>query len=150
MRELLYFINSCLYVYFNSDVSPPKEMAPPQKVAPWYGTLDTHLWVQLWLIFCVYNLGNRSWLCVEIINLHRPSLKVIIKNVWRKLPNFGKNGQRDTMRSLMRGPIQIAKKNMTMGSGPWTQMLCHTKNKVGVIIWLGASGMLMHNALDLL
>ena len=48
----------------------------------------------------------------------------------------------------MRGPIWIAKMNMTMGSRPWTQILCHTKNKVGVIILLEVSGMLMHDALE--
>ena len=48
MRESFYFINSvftyCLhtskqYVYFDSDDSPPEEMAPPWKT----GTLDTYL-----------------------------------------------------------------------------------------------------------
>ena len=38
------------------------------------------------------------------------------------------------MRGQMRGPIQIARMNMTMGSGQWTPMLWYTKNKVGVII----------------
>ena len=104
MRESLYFINSHLYVYFNSDDSPPEKTAPPQKVAPQKtGTLGTHLWVQLWIIFCIYNLGNMGWLRVQIINLHRPSLTVNIENVWRKLPNFGKNGQRHTMRGQLGG-----------------------------------------------
>ena len=71
---------------------------------------------------------------MQIINLHRPSLTVNVEDVWKNLPNFRKNGQRHTMRGPMRGSIQTAKMNMTMGSSPQTGTLCHTKNKVGVTI----------------
>ena len=131
----------------NSDDSTPEETAPPQKVAPWHGILDKHLLVQLCLIFCMYNLGDRGWLCMQVINLHRPSFTVNIKNIWKKFEILEKMG---TMRGKIRGPIQIARMNMTMGSSPHTQMLCYTKNKVGVIIWLGVLGMMMHDALEVL
>ena len=37
-------------------------------------------------------------------------------------------------RGQVRGPIWIARTNMTMGSGPHTGMLWYTQNKVGVMI----------------
>ena len=51
-------INSHVFSYFISDESPPPQrVAPSWQVAPpWQvGTLDTHLSVQVWFIFCVYN-----------------------------------------------------------------------------------------------
>ena len=69
-----------------------------------------------------------------ITNFHRPSFTVNVKNGWRKFQNIGENGWSAIMRGLMRRPIQIARMNTTMGSGPQTPMLWYTKNKVGVII----------------
>ena len=54
------------------------------------------------------------------------------------------------MRGQMRGLSQIARMNVTMGSAQWTPMSWRTKNKAGVIIWLGVLGMLMHDALEVL
>ena len=54
MRELLYFINGCFYVYFNSDDSLPEEMAPPWKT----GTLDTHEYnYDLYLAYIIWKIG---------------------------------------------------------------------------------------------
>ena len=71
---------------------------------------------------------------MQIINFHRPSFTVNIENIWKNFKILEKNGLSATTRGLMRGPIQIARMNMTIGSDPWTQMLCLLKNKVGIII----------------
>ena len=69
-----------------------------------------------------------------IINLPRPFFIVNVENSWKESPNIGKKRWSATIRSQMRGPSQIARMNMTMGSGQQTPMLWSTKNKVGVII----------------
>ena len=150
MRELLYFINSPFMFTLKVMILQLRRHHLPRRWLPN---------MALWIHICEYNYDlyfayiiweNRGWLCMQKINLHRPFFIVNIKNGWGKFRNIGRKRQSATMRGQMRGPIQIARMNMTMGSGQWTPMLWCTKNKVGVIISLGVSGMLMYGALEVL
>ena len=60
---------------------------------------------------------------MQIINLVRPFFIVNVENGWEKFQNVGKKRPSATMRGWTRGPSQIARMNMTMGSGQWTPML---------------------------
>ena len=138
---------TALYVYFYSDDST-KEVAA-QKVAS-SRMLDMHLRVQLWHIFAYIIWGNRGWLCMWIMSLlvvlyskHRKQEKRVARYWKRKMEEYNKRSDE--------GAIMDSQDEFNHGVHPMDpNVMVYWKNKVGVVIWLVVSGMLMCNALEVL